>query len=408
MAMRDFFRRVLLPVRQRPISSDLNALQTRVESTLRSIMAMATGVAIESAPTTSVGAALAATGFYSTGFRVAEAAGFTIVVSPGVGCSTSGPTSATTIDGDLGADWTQDPFIGAPLVLSNYQPFVVPAAPAVGHSRIDIIEVRADYLATDPQTVGIFNAITEVFDPTVRNKSLDWDLFGRTGNVNAPNPSTAPISYVTGVDFAGGIAGATEPATTSGYIKIGRINLDGAVAAITQALIADTRPIVFPGGMVHVGGDITVPGVVGGIGSEAVNIAELPPGVVAKVGFFNNVAPSAGESYTAHIYLIGGNLTPKTPNIVAGTDIRGVISLTSRSPVPRIGAVVALPMADVMVATDVARLSGSDANFTVMNGAYTYALGQPFVMFQVKILHPTGAALSAAESFQFTATISEG
>jgi hypothetical protein len=408
MAMRDFFRRVLVPVRQRPTSSDLNAMQVRLESGLRALSAMSLGSHIYSAPgVLAWQAALPPNGFYGAGFFVAAAGGMNLIVAPGVGSAVLGPASASNIDSDSGADWTQDSLLGAPLVLSSGQTLVAPAPPIAGHSRIDIIEVRPDYLATDPQTVGIFNTATEVFDPTVRNKSLDWDLLGRTGTVNAPNPSTAPISYVVGQDFAGGIAGATEPTTTSGYIKIGRINMDGAIGSVTQNLIADMRPLVTAGGVMHCAGRVAIPGTVAGLGSEDFETVELPPGYVCKIAYPNATPPSAGESYLALIYIIGGDPTPRTANVIAGANNRGILSLTDVAGA-RIVTEAQRAQIKQLNAADIAILDGSDPLYTVLNGTHSFAIGQPAILAVAQVRHPAGSALSATEVFNFHYMLSQG
>lgn len=408
MGLYDFFSRVLVPVRQRPSSTDLNRLQTYLEQNFRWILAGLSSPAWSGDPATTVDfqarGEYAPVGFYRGGFYVTPGTGpLDVRVNAGAGCALSGPADATDIDSASGADWLQSSAFGAPLVLSAFQNFTCPAAPAVGSSRIDIIEVRADYLAGSPATVGILNTATRVFDPTVKNKKLGWDLAGRTGTVNAPAASTAPISYVRGVTVVGALSAATEPTATSGYIKIGRINFEGAVAAITQDLIADLRPKIYPGGLIRAGGRVTIAGTVAGIAATAVAALELPPGMTAKMTFANNVAPAAGTSYTAEIYLFGGDIRPRT----LMSSVRGSVSVTPLGAgAPRTVDIVQSGTG-VLVTSDVSVLNGSDADYTTINPE-DFAVGQPYYKFQFRLQHPAGSAISANEAVCFQILLGQG
>lgn len=408
MGLYDFFSRVLVPVRQRPSSTDLNRLQTYLEQNFRWILAGLSSPAWSGDPATTVDfqarGEYAPVGFYRGGFYVTPGTGpLDVRVNAGAGCALSGPADATDIDSASGADWLQSSAFGAPLVLSAFQNFTCPAAPAVGSSRIDIIEVRADYLAGSPATVGILNTATRVFDPTVKNKKLGWDLAGRTGTVNAPAASTAPISYVRGVTVVGALSAATEPAATSGYIKIGRINFEGAVAAITQDLIADLRPKVYAGGMIQAGGRIIIPGTAAGLGTSNVTTLELPQGLTAKLTFNNTTPPAAGSSYTCSIYLIGGDIRPKT----LMSSVRGSVSVTPLGAgAPRTVDIVQSGTG-VLSASDVDVLDGTDVNYTTSDPE-SFAVGQPYYQFQFRVQHPAGSALSASEAVTFQVLLGQG
>ncbi len=408
MGLYDFFSRVLVPVRQRPSSTDLNRLQDYIAQTMQWARSEVFAGAFSGDPTEvfedQSRMVYPVRGFFGGSFFTMVNGAFTVQVRPGIGASPyAAPASATDIDGTSGTDWESS--LGAPLVLSAAENLTVPAPPAVGSSRIDIIEVRADYLAGSPATVGIFNAATRVFDPTVKNKRLHWDLSGRTGSA-APGASTAPISYVTGVVAVGTIAAATEPATTAGYVKIARINLDcsaGAVAAVTQDMIADLRPKIYPGGMIHAGGRITIAGTVAGIAATAVTALELPPGVTAKMTFANNVPPAAGTSYTAAVYLFGGDIRPRT--LVGG--YRGSVALTPLGAVAPRTVNVSASGTGVVTSALSAILAGTDANYTTINPE-VLAVGQPYYSFSFEVQHPAAAALSANEAVFFQALLGQG
>ena len=406
MAVKDFFKRVIVNVRERPNSGDLNRMQNRVLEACKYLAASVFGESFGSSSTplwSQRTTAMPPNGFLGDSFKVSVnsgAAPYGLKIEAGVGYST--PWQASTIDfgGATGLDW--DPDSWAPLVLSDTQVGIaVPSVPVAGHSRIDIIEVRNNYSGDDPTTVGIFNPTTEVFDPTVLNKSFEWDLRGLTGTVTSPATSTAAISYKVGVDYAGGIAGATEPSVTPGYMKIARINLDGAVAAITDDLIADLRRPVLPNAMLDLGGTIGIPGVVGGIGSEEVQQLDLPTGVIVRVAYNNATPPSAGYSYLARVFVIGGDITPRTQNIVSSVNVRGSAVASPVSEFAPRCITTGTPAVARVTAAVASILAGTDASYTVMNGNITVPLGTPYATFTVGIIEPTGAALSNVEYFTF-------
>lgn len=402
MTVGHFFKRVIIPVRQRPISADLNRMQNQILEAVRGLGFA--NFASSFYPLTSAAAGNRSIannphGFTGPSFLVTPngaAPPFGLLVYPGIGFNKNSPAAATSIDATNGTDYDANSW--APLCLSTFEAgLTVPAPPAAGSSRIDIIEVRSDYLATDPQTVGIFNTATEVFDPATRNKTLDWDLLGRTGSVISPASSTAAISYKKGVSAVGAISAATPPTVTSGYTKIANINLEGAVAAITQDMIVDFRRPVLPNGILHVAGRATIPGVAAGLGLEDFAAMEVPPGVTIKMAFQNNTPPSAGTSYTARFYVIGA-INPLS-NAAFGS-----LVASSMEAAPRCNYVAA--SVTTLGASDIAILDGSDANWTVVNGTQVLPYGQPAAVLDVTIMHPAGSALTNDESFCFQYTLS--
>lgn len=411
MSIGDFFRRVLIPVRQRPSSEDLNALQWSAQA---AVLGLAGATFGSSVTTVGLGAlsrysSLGATGFYAGGFWCIlnpASPPFGIQLNPGIGSSYLGPASTTDIDAAQGADWAYEGQWGVPMSLSAAQTFTVPAPPAVGSSRIDIIEVKPLYLATDPQTVGIFDPGTSTFNPTVSNKSLTWDLLGRTGTVNAPNPSTAGISYVVGQSAVGGITAATEPTTTSGYMKVARINLDasgGAIALLTDTMVVDMRRPMLPQGTLRVAGLAVIPGVIAGVGSEALTSVQLPPGVVLKAVLATAAgAGGVGLSYTMFFYVIGGDIRS------SASGNNGCLVATSFNTGARRTAAPMSVSVGRLTAADVAILDGSDVNYTVVNTPENFGVGQPYAFFSLRVESPTGAALANTEQCFFNYTLTLG
>ena len=402
MTVGQFFKRVLVPVRQRPISEDLNRLQNQILEAVRGLGSASFATSFYPLTSAAPGNRSVANnphGFVGLSFYVTPnpaATPFGLLIYPGIGLNKNSPAAAASIDATNGTDYDANSW--APLCLSTFETgLTVPAPPLVGNSRIDIIEVRSDYLATDPQTVGIFNTATEVFDPATRNKTLDWDLLGRTGSVVSPAASTAAISYKKGVNFAGAITGAATPATTSGYTKIAQINLDGAVAAVTQDMIVDSRRPILPNGILHIAGRATIPGVAAGLGLADFSNMEVPPGVTIKMAFQNNTPPAAGTSYTARFYVIGA-LAPLSNSGF------GSLVATPMEAAPRCVYVSAASTS--MGSADIAILDGSDATWTVVNGTATFPQYQPCIRLEVTIMHPAGSALTNDESFCFQYTLS--
>lgn len=402
MAVEDFFKRVIINPRERPNSGDLNRLQDRTQESIRLLANAVHGEANGSVPLLNPGTrtfAQAPNGFPSASFQVnpdPTATPYGLIITPGFGFAPTSPASAVDYSGANGVNWDSGNW--APLVLSAFQQGIsVPSVPSAGHSRIDIIEVRANYRANEPATVGIFNPSTEVFDPTVLAKSFNWDLLGLTGTVNAPNPSTAAISYKVGVDYTGGISGATEPAVTPGYMKIARINLDGAVAAITSDLIADLRRPIWPNAMAQVSGQAVIPGTSSGFGSENLSAVQLPPGVIVKMVYRNDVAPSTGTSYAIDFYIIGAGLVPRTTTSFG-------VAVTPATFEARCAGINSAVFQTVD-ATLQTRLAGGDANYTVVNGTYTFPLGTKVAHFNTVLYSPSGSALGPTERLFFHANL---
>lgn len=403
MTVGHFFKRVIIPVRQRPISSDLNELQERL---LEATRLVATGAhCTAGAPLPSNGADTRSSynvphAFQGGSFLVTPdpaATPFGVMLQPGFGYSAYSPATVTDYDSANGLDY-DGVNNWAPFVLSAYQTgLTVPAPPAAGSCRIDIIEVKSSYLATDPATVGIFNTATEVFDPATRNKTFSWDMHSRTGTVVSPALSTAPISYKTGVAAVGDITVPTVPATTTGYTKIAQINVIGGSTSIAQSDIIDLRRPMLPNGILHAGGKITIPGVAAGLAGAAFTSMEVPPGITMKLAFFNNSPPSAGVSYTARIYVIGA-ITPLTNTSV------GSLTVTSAEAVAR--CLTASAVVDTLTLADIDILDGTDTTWTVVNNTHSFAYGQPCAVLAVTVLHPAGSALGNGEDFFFNYTLS--
>lgn len=404
MAYGDYYKRVIVPVRQRPISADLNRLQDQTYETVR-----AAANALYRTPVTVLTSGNAdnryqanpAYGFTGPSFWVTPnpaSTPFGLLIYPGHGYSPYNPANVSNYDSANELDYTTNDS-WSPLVLSDFESgFTVPAPPAAGSCRIDRIEVKASYLANNPQTVGIFNTATEVFDPATRNKDFTWDALGRTGSVTAPAASTAVLSYKQGVAAVGAISAATPAPATAGYVTIALINVVGGSVAIAQKDIVDYRRPILPSGVLRVAGRAIIPGLAAGLGLEDFSYQDMPPGIFVKMAFQSNTPPSAGTSYTAHFYVIGGDLFP-----VSNAQFGSLVA-TSMKTVTRTCYVGATQTS--LGTSDIAILDGSDANWTVVNGVHDFAYGQPCCILSVTIQHPAGSALTNEEPFCFQYSLS--
>ena len=405
MAISEFFKRVLVPLRQRPTSTDLNRLQERIYETVRGLATIGFAKPAISGLFANRHALLGGQGFHGTGFFVEPDSGNTpwgVSVKSGLGLALLGPTSATDIDSCSGADWDGAGGLSVPLLLSSAKGFTVPTIPSSGNSRIDIIEVRPQYTATEASTVGVFNTATRVFDAPTRNKSLVWDLLGLTGSVTSPSNSTAAISYKQGASAAGDITAATEPSTTPGYVKIARINLDnngGALAAVSQDMIVDYRPLLFPKGGFSASANISIPGVSGGLGTHAINALELPGGVSLFAAFDPSTPPATGYSYALLCYLFGGDLSLTS----AGT-AKGVVtaSALTQGSEPRIVEVGIAPITVATNSTLRTNLNASSGTWTNYSSTALIAIGQPCINFGLWVRSAAGGALANTEKLFFT------
>jgi hypothetical protein len=244
------FDRTILNFREKPLSSDINQAQSQMDYALRlvaqNILGSRTSVAGGTYGTSNDGFS-PNDGFLPGSFRVLPSAipDMNVTVKAGTGFVTDAASNASAINGIGGLD---DLCSYKPLVLVTDTVMAVPVAPGVGNSRIDIIEVRTNRLTNNPNSRLILDPATGVFNPDMVDKTLNWALDGSTGSVLSPAPSVAAISYKQGVAALTGTE--LEPATTTGYTKIARINVGPLATTIDLDDLVDSRRIIFPGNMV--------------------------------------------------------------------------------------------------------------------------------------------------------------
>ena len=270
------FDQVIINSLELPSSGDQNQQASQIYETIRSLY-MSTFAKSVSATNR---AGLPVSGFIGDGFMITGAGipNATIVISPGFGfqyvASTTNP-----IDGIAGL---ADLSYYKPLVLAAPQTITPPAAPGIGLERYDIIEVRYDDRRDNPQTINIFNLGLDAFQPTPgTQKTLDWTLDGQLGFTVTPSNGTAAINYKSGA--AAALTTAVVPATSPGYVKIGQVYSVNATAVFDETNIADTRRLLFPGGMGRISFSVLVQSSASGSHLPSIGPVVAPPGVQVAV-----------------------------------------------------------------------------------------------------------------------------
>lgn len=308
--MDNAFDRMNIGLRERPLSADINRLQSQQDRTVRELMR-----AIFAGRASNTSAANASrNGFIGDGLRVVPVspAAMQVQVSAGFGFIYDAVDVPANI-GSTDLEGVDDRSPYKPVFLSTAHVFNVPAAPAGPNTRIDIIEVKVDRRLENSLTRRALDPGTKAFVDKSFFKTLAFGLDGRTGQVTEPASSAAGLSYKIGVAGNPG----TVPATTAGYVKLAEILVGSGVATITMAAgsggaIVDRRPLLGPGGVI-----------VGSVswrqrwnaGAPIVDILDVcgPPGIDIGVAFENG----SGAHNSGTLYVIGGELTQATVTVTA-------------------------------------------------------------------------------------------
>lgn len=341
------FDRCVVNTRERPLSSDIDRGFSLVAQALSEIMDRLTQVRASFGDDTA--AQITGAGFNGDGFKVRAIA-----------------TPAMQVRASQGLGWffdsTPDVSIGSqpglddrarlrPLVLPSDEVINVPAAPAGGSERYDIVEVALGRLLTDQVSRNVLTATPPfAFNPTLVYKTLTFDLNGQSAVVAAPSASTAPLSLKTGVVAPTGTA--VVPPTTAGYAKISEIYVGGAVTAIQPNVIKDLRTMLYPGGVIPVGIEA---GVLNNVapGTPSIGGLTAPPGI----GVSLYAVP--GTPGLANLFILSGALP-------AGVDV--VASLVQATATPSLANSSQCGIAVSTVTVDStlqANLVGANANPTL-------------------------------------------
>lgn len=280
------FDREVINVRERPLSSDVNLLQSYESQAMAefwlNLFASKPSLSDASRLIQPPPAAPNQAGFLGDGFQVkaTSPATLSVLVSAGYGLFNDN-TTTSAIGGVTGVN---DQSVLKPLSLTVNETINVPAADPV-NPRIDIVEVIIDRRLADPTSRDVLDVGTGQFVAGLVNKTLTYNQNGRS-TVNG----IGSINYKTGTPAGVPVA----PATSVGYAKISEIRIDALAATVAANRIQDLRRMLFPGGLVNLSYGATSGG-----GVAALIRAVAPSGIRAGVVFVNNV--------TVDFYIMAGN-----------------------------------------------------------------------------------------------------
>lgn len=241
------FDRMIVNLREKPLSSDINRAESQADYSLRFMMremfAKRAETTVPVSPNSNP-----ATGFVGTGFRVSPAASpnMTVTVKGGLGMIDDPANSPSAIGGVIGTD---DLSSYKPVVLMQDTVLTVPTADGA-NQRFDLIEVRYNRVASDPQTRQILDPLSGAFSPNVVQKTLQNTVDGSVGAVVSPALSTSALSYKQGIAAASPVV----PATTPGYVAVAIVTVLAGATSIDLGQVSDMRPFLVPGGVAYWGG----------------------------------------------------------------------------------------------------------------------------------------------------------
>ena len=252
MANEPFSRTIVNPL-ERPVSDDIDQLQSTLDYALRYWLNAAT--AHRTSNTSDAAATVA--GFVGDGFRlVPSGPSGSILMKAGLGLQAAPSDVPTSISSVVGVD---DRAALKPIVLLSDVTIPVSAPPG-SNSRLDLIEVKYKR-ATESQTKDLFNTISGVFGPATLPKALTFAISAADLTVNG----SGAINYKTGV------AGATpaRPAVDSGYMIVGYVLVASGSSSYDADVILNERVIVRPNGATRVAGSYIMDVAGGGIATSA-------------------------------------------------------------------------------------------------------------------------------------------
>lgn len=286
------FDRTVINPRERPLSTDVNSLQSTLDRSLRDFLMR---LFLARASSASDAGAQPITGFIGEALkaRPTNPVAMALRMPAGMGFFYNPAGVGPAVGGISGVD---DLSVWAPLLLNSDYTFSIPNGPSSPNSRIDIIEVNVNRHLADSQSRDVLDVSSGVFVPTVVQKTLAWDLDSSIGSVDAPANSTAALSYKRGVPGNPG----TEPSTTPGYTKIARINVGSGATTLDADSIVDARKMLFPFGVCDVSFKVSMPSAASTVPTLSSVIA--PPGVTVV---------AVGQSTTnsnVFVYIFGGDL----------------------------------------------------------------------------------------------------
>lgn len=353
------FDRVIINSRERPISSDINSAQARLDQTIREVMR---GIFLghnSVAGVAGLSAFSPVNGFLGDGlFVTANGASRNVVVNPGLGFLTG--TGVANFGSIAGLDDLCPYF---PAYLPSALTIAIDATPSGGNERYDRIEVKQDRRVENATSRDILNVSTGLFEATAVDKTfaymLDTNQLGRV----APGggDSSAGISYKVGTEAA--IGAAAPPAETTGYTTIAVVYSVNGVAFVRQQDVRDDRKLLFPNGHESFGFTISQTN-----GSPDVVAVGASPAAHAGLRIAARTLSSPGGNIK--VLLFGGGGVTCVPFVQVLPN-----PATSNFMVAR----CSIPSSAILTAAEYALIASQVAAFGDTAGVY----GQPYTTFEI-------------------------
>lgn len=352
------FDRQIINVRERPLSTDINAAQSQGDRALREVLlkmfaGRASALSDLTAPPVS--------GFFGDSMKVRPqlVPALSVQVTLGIGLQDLTAEQTASVGGIGGLD-----------DLSRYKPLLlladatitgITAGPLAGQDRKDIIEVRMNRVSGNPLSRDTLDTLTGLFTSGLVNKTLAFTLDGNIGQVTTPALSTAAISYKYGLPA--GVGASVEPAVTPGYVKIATVfSNNGNMATVSKANIIDQRNTLSQYNKMAFSLSCSVPS--GAATAPTLQAFNAPPGW--EILIFKNAQPSQAR---IEVYLIGGVGDTSQLKVVAGGTVLGSSGTQFNVLAPQ-GTTTGL-----LLSGDVTNL----ANASLTANAQTLAVGTPYI-----------------------------
>jgi hypothetical protein len=352
--MNNQFDRTIINTRERPLSSDINTLQSQIDRSIREVL--------KSFFTGRVGSGVSdlsgnpPSGFFGDGFKVRASAvpGLSVVLSKGQGFQYLPSDVPAAISSISGLD---DRSEYKPLSLLADATLSGISAGDATNPRIDIIEVRMNRVVGNPLSRDVLDAGTGTFVATSVNKTLAFTQDGSSGVVSSPSNSVMALSYKQGVPAAV----PAEPAVTAGYVKIASVRVAAAATTITKANISDLRVPLCQDGLQRVAVRGTISSTAGTPPSAV--LQDLPAGMQALVH-----KTIDGDNTQFTVWFIGG----ATP--IRGHASGSVLTAVAGPPFENLSVV------DMVVGVVDAGIQALLAGAGQTSDAETFAIGTPYLM----------------------------
>lgn len=336
------FDRVVINARERPVSTDINQLQSQIDRTLRVTLEEMFRTRLSD---TDDSGAPSASGFLGEALkpRPSSPASMNIRLPKGLGFFYNITDTPTAIGGVTNLD-----------DLSYWKPISIPADLTVPvptadptNPRYDIIEVRTNRLLTDSTSRDVFNVSTGIFDPTAVSKTLSTVI--AAGDVTVDG--TGAVNLRTGAPNAS----PTVPATDSGYTKIAEILVGTGVTTLDADVIKDLRMMIWPGSQAQISTTFVAKGSGASLLPTSLQVVS-PPGIqICAVG--NNLT-----GQTVDVFMIIGGMAAtmrKTYTVSAQTYLSpGCVRayFAGASPVA-VDSIIQAAMANAAIASPVTKVA---------------------------------------------------